>query len=155
MIIISDTTTITNLIHIDLIHLLKDLYQQIFIPKEVYNELAIHHQTLESLAWIEVAEIENQALFETLIIQLDRGESEAIVLALEKQADLLIIDEAEGRRIAKTYNIRIIGLLGILISAKKEGLIDELKTHLDSLMNNFGFRVHPQLYRDILDSVNE
>ena len=124
MIVISDTTTISNLIHINQLTLLHQLYLKVIIPLEVYNELIKlpHQKTLiDSLKWIEVAQI----------------------------------DEILGRKIAKEYGLRIIGLLGILVQSKQKKFLKEVKPLLDQLIYEFGFRVHPQLYRKILNEVDE
>lgn len=158
MIVISDTTTITNLIHIDKLNLLKDLYTEIIVPKEVYEELAkLPHQKeiVSSQDWIIHSEISDIDLYEKLVKDLDKGESEAITLAIEKQADLLIIDERKGRKIAKSYGLKIIGLLGILIVSKQKGLIPALKPVLEKLVHEYDFRIHPQLLRTVLEKVGE
>lgn len=105
--------------------------------------------------WIKVVEIKNQVLYHELRQTLDQGESEAIVLALEINSDFLIIDEAKGRKIARSYGIKIIGLLGILVLAKEEGLINKIKPYLEDLKNNIGFRVSENLFEEILNQAGE
>lgn len=158
MVVISDTTTITNLIHIGYLDLLEKLFSEIIIPNEVYQELIIlpnQKIQINQEKWIKIAEIQNIELFNELVEHLDKGEAEAIVLAIERKADLLIIDELAGRRIAKAKKIRIIGLLGILIKSKNSGLIESLKSILDQLIVEFGFRINPKLYQQVLKSVGE
>lgn len=82
------------------------------------------------------------------------GESEAITLADTMNADLIIIDERKSRSIAKDVGLRVTGTLGILVEAKRQGFIKELKPLLDKLMEN-GIRISRKLYLDILDLVNE
>lgn len=86
---------------------------------------------------------------------MDLGEAEAIALAQELQADLLIMDERKGRAIAETYGLRVVGLLGILVKSTKQGHIERLKPVLDVLIKEVGFRVHQSLYIRILHEVNE
>lgn len=158
MVVISDTTTITNLMHIGHLNLLEKLFGKILIPSEVYKELiTLPNQKIQidQKGWIEIVSIADKKIFNELVEYLDRGEAEAIVLALEKSADLLIIDELAGRKIAKEKKIRIIGLLGILIESKNSGLIENLKELLDELIAEFGFRVNPKLYQQVLKSVGE
>lgn len=71
--------------------------------------------------------------------ELDKGEAEAIALALELGADQVLIDERRGRRIAARLNLRYTGILGILVEAKNRGLISEVKPLLDALIDRAGF----------------
>ena len=121
MLIVSDTSAITNLIQIDLLTLLKDIYKQIIIPQAVYEELCeitSQKQLLDQQPWIHVVWAQNTVLVASLETELDLGESESIALALELHADLLIIDEIKGRPKAESLGIRIVGLLGTLLKAK-------------------------------------
>lgn len=158
MIVISDTTTITNLIHVNKLELLKKLYEEIIIPTEVYNELLkLPNQKtiLMNQDWIKKENITDINLYEKLAENLDKGEAEAITIAIEKKSDLLIIDELAGRNIAKSYGLKIIGLLGVLIESKQKELILELKPILDNLIDNYGFRIHPNLYKKVISEVGE
>ncbi|MDP4709712.1 MAG: DUF3368 domain-containing protein [Saprospiraceae bacterium] len=92
---------------------------------------------------------------EALVPALDPGEAEAIILAKETQATFLVIDERKGRKLAEAHGLRIIGLLGVLIQAKKKGYIDLLRPILDTLIDQIGFRVSQQLYVRILAEVGE
>lgn len=158
MVVISDTSVITNLIQLNQLSLLNQLFGQIIIPQKVFDELAkIPNQTetIDGVNWIKIKQISDINLFQKLIKRLDPGEAEAIVLAVELKADALLIDEKKGRKIAQEYGIIITGLLGILIEAKKEGLINDVKPILDRLIFETGFRISPKLYQDILEKVNE
>lgn len=158
MIVVSDTSVITNLIQLNELTLLKDLFGNIVIPQKVYDELTkVPKQIdlIERLNWIEVKRISDRAHFDNLLKTLDPGEAEAIVLAIELKADALLIDEKKGRKIAQEHGIIITGLLGILINAKVENLISEVKPILDKLIFETGFRISPKLYQDILKKVDE
>lgn len=87
-------------------------------------------------------------------LKLDLGESEAIVLANNIDADLIIIDERKARRIAKDIGLNVTGTLGILVEAKQRGLVKELKPLLDKLIKN-KIRISKKLYQDILELANE
>ena len=127
MIVISDTSAITNLAAIQHLQLLPQLYNQVIIPEAVYRELADIDPpvpgTLEvqSVSWLEVRQVKDFGIVERLQndARLDPGESEAIALALELNADLLLIDERRGRAEADRLGLRITGLLGILASARE------------------------------------
>ena len=86
---------------------------------------------------------------------MDRGESEAILLSQQLQADLLLIDERRGRAEAQRLGIRITGLLGILVEAKRKGLILSVEPLMDHLIADSTFRVSPKLYKLILTMAEE
>lgn len=163
MIVISDTSVITNLAAIQHLHLLPQLYNQVTIPEAVYRELADIAPpvpgTLEvqTAPWLEVRQVVNRDVVERLQyeVRLDPGESEAIALALELKADLLLIDERRGRAEADCLGLRITGLLGILVEAKRQNLVIAIKPLMDALIATSEFRVSSALYNQILEVVDE
>jgi len=163
VIVISDTSAITNLAAIHNLQLLLQLYSQVMIPEAVYRELADIDPpvpgTLEvqRASWLEVREIVNREVVECLQdeVRLDSGESEAIALALELNADLLLIDERRGRAKADRLGVRITVLLGILVEAKQKNLIVAVKPLIDELIAKSEFRVSSALYSQILNVVDE
>jgi len=158
MIIVSDTTAITNLFQIGQIDILRQLYEQVIIPLSVKNELDVipsQKVFLERTDWIKVEQVSNQSLKNELLETLDVGEAKAIVLTIEKNADCLIIDEKMGREVAKSYNVSIIGMLGILIEAKKQNIVFSIKPLLGDLIEIPRFRISPSLYKRILIQVGE
>lgn len=163
MIIISDTSAITNLAAVQYLQLVPQLYNQVIVPEAVYRELADIDPpvpgTLEvqDAAWLEVKQVLNGEVVERLQgeVRLDPGESEAIALALELNADLLLIDERRGRAEADRLGLKITGLLGILVEAKHKNLITAVKPILEALIAMSQFRVSPVLYNQILEIVDE
>lgn len=163
MIVISDTSAITNLAAIQHLQLLYQLYNQVTIPEAVYRELVEIDPpvpgTLEvqTVPWFEVRQVSNRQAIERLQldVRLDLGESEAIALALELNADLLLIDERRGRAEADRLGVRITGLLGILVEAKQKKLVVAVKPLMDALITTSDFRVSSALYHQILDIVDE
>lgn len=163
MIVISDTSIITNLAAIQHLQLLPQLYNQVIIPEAVYRELTDIDPPVpgsievQAATWIEIRQVVNRNTVERLQqqVRLDLGESEAIALALELSADLLLIDERRGRAEANRLGLRITGILGILLEAKHQNLILAVKPLMDALIATSAFRISSALYNQILDIVGE
>jgi len=160
MIIVSNTSPISNLAAIGQLNLLQKLYDNIIIPITVYQEVIASGQTdpatlaIQNLDWIKIYPITNETLLRQLQIILDPGEASAITLAVEFNADRLIIDERKGRNEAKKQGLKITGVLGIILAAKEKGFIDLVQPLLDDLMVN-GFWLNKSLYHEVLVSANE
>ncbi|MCO6476679.1 MAG: DUF3368 domain-containing protein [Phaeodactylibacter sp.] len=158
MVVISDTTAITNLYQVKLLLIVKELYGQIIIPEGVYEELSRlsnQKRIIDQADWITIQKIKNKELRRELLKELDQGEAEAITLAIEIKSDLLVIDEQKGRKVSRRYGLRIIGVLGILINAKKRGIISNVKPYMDDLREKAGFHISEKLYSEILKRVDE
>lgn len=157
MTVVSDTSSISNLLQIGLIDLLHILFGEITITPAVQRELyALPEQEKQigQLDWIKVQMPQNQTMVSELMKELDLGESESIVLALEEKARYLIIDEYRGRIIAEDYGIKIVGILGILILAKQQGEITSVKSSIQKL-TEVGFRLDNKLIDRVLKSLGE
>ena len=139
MIVVSDTSVVTSLIHIGHLTLLQKLHGKVLIPRAVHQELVRSHQVLPE--FLEVREVFNREMVARLEAELDLGEAEAIVLAKEARADLLLIDEKLGRRVAVREGIRISGLMALLVDAKRRGLISSVREIAGQLESQAGFRV--------------
>lgn len=161
MITVSNTSPISNLIMIGEISLLQQIYPKIIIPPAVHSELTclpILQPTMLSLlenSWLEIRTPNNLQLLDKLNQMLDPGEAEAIALAVELNADRLLIDERLGRNVATLYSLNLRGLLGILIYSKEQKLIPVLKPILDLLIDKAGFRVSQALYNRTLQEAGE
>jgi hypothetical protein len=125
MIVVSDTSAITALLQVGKEALLKELYGEVLIPETVEKEL---HQTHPFLpAFLRAARVLSRTEVERLGAELDLGEAEAIALAKERHADLLLMDELKGRRVALREGVPFIGLLGVLVVAKRTGRIASVR----------------------------
>jgi uncharacterized protein len=163
VIIISDTSPLSNLALVAGLFLLKEIYQTIVIPQAVAEELENGRDedpriaVVLSLDWVQVQQASNLKLIAELrnTYLLDRGEAEAIALALELKTDGLLIDERLGRREAARLGISITGVLGVLLIAKRRGLILQVRLMMDALMTEAGFRVSNQLYEEVLRAAGE
>jgi hypothetical protein len=153
MIVVSDTSVITSLIHIGHLDLLQKLHGKILIPPVVQQELFRAHQALP--AFLEVRDAADRQMVARLEAELDLGEAEAIVLAKETNADLLLIDEKLGRRVAAREGVRIAGLLALLVEAKHRRLIKSVREFVGQLESNAGFRVSDAVKSESFREANE
>jgi predicted nucleic acid-binding protein len=157
MIVVSDASPIIALSLIGQLNLLKELYHEVEVPEAVYHEITqlgddqTGVQEILRANWISVRPINNNVLVNALLGELDQGEAEAIVLATEIDAELLLIDERRGRKAATRLGLNVIGVLGILIEAKKKKLIHSLAQQLGDLVLIAGFRISQTLHRKVLD----
>lgn len=161
MIVVSDTSPINNLAAIGQLYLLHQLYGTVLIPEAVYLELTepsflvAGGTEVQTLDWIQTRNVRDRKLVESLSNELDIGEAEAIALAVEIQAERLLIDERCGRLVASRLNLQYTGILGILVEAKSQGLISEVKPLLNALINQAGFWITEPLYNRVLQLVDE
>jgi uncharacterized protein len=158
MIVVSDTSPISNLLQIGDLDLLRLLFQEIIIPQDVFNELCevkTQADILSEQTWIKTSAVADSELKAELLKELDKGEAEAIILAIELNADYLLIDEVKGRSIAESYDIKVVGILGVLLQAKQKDLIADVKTHLQKLVDEAGFWLNPKLIEKVLEIANE
>jgi len=158
VIVVSDTSTITNLHKVHQVDLLHIVFGTIIVPKGVYDELAVipsQKLLLDAKPWIEVKEATDRELYSKLREHLDHGEAEAISLSVDLDADFLIIDEQKGRQVAKNYGLTIIGLLGVLLEAKSRGALTAVKPTLEALINEHDFRVSKSLFKMVLKQAKE
>lgn len=100
-------------------------------------------------------DVENQDLVTVLLRDLDLGEAESIALALEESADLILLDEKEGRRAARRLGLNVIGVLGVLVEAKSKGYISKIKPFMDALRQTAGFFLAEDVYQHVLSIARE
>lgn len=99
--------------------------------------------------------MQNQALVTSLRRDLDKGESETIALAVELKADLILLDEKDGRQMAQRFGLNMAGVLGVLLEAKKKNLVGELRPQLDALRQSAGFYLSEGVYQQVLRLAGE
>ena len=159
--IVSDSSPIISCARAGKLHLIRDVYSKIIIPPAVYREIVIDgsgkpgDSELNSgiSVWLEIREPSLKSLVAILNRSLGEGESEAIALAKELDACLLI-DEIKAMNEAKRREINILSTLIMLLEAKKLGTISSVKSELDELLIS-GFRCSTALYEKILLLSNE
>lgn len=161
MIVVCDASPLISLSAIGQFELLHQLYGKIYIPDAVRAEVLgagperPGSRELREADWVHARTVENDFLVRALEGELDQGEAQAVALAVEIKADLLLVDERRGRRVAQRFGIKVIGILGILVEAKKRGLIPVVRPALDDLLNQAGFRIAPALYNAVLRAADE
>ena len=99
--------------------------------------------------------MQNWALVTALERDLDRGEAETIALSLELGADVVLMDEREGRRAAQRLGLRVVGVVGIVLDAKACGAVKAVRPHLDALRQTAGFYLADAVYDDALSWAGE
>jgi uncharacterized protein len=161
MIVVSNTSPIFYLSTIGQLDLLRQLYNEIVIPTAVFNEITHVGNTdasakaVPTLSWIKIQAATDRGFVDTLKAGLDPGEAEAIALAVELNADRLLMDERLGRSAAMQVGLQVTGVLGILIAAKRNNFIQDVKPLLDTLMEQVGFWIDARLYAEVLQAVDE
>ncbi len=149
--IVCNSSVLITLDNAGVLHVLKDLFKEILVPKAVKKEVFGRRKLPGFVKCIEISE---PIALKVLESNLEAGESEAICLYEEIDANLLIIDDIEGRRVAERLGINITGTLGVLLLAKREKFIDAIKPFLDEIISH-GFRVADELYKEILTKADE
>lgn len=135
--VVSNTTPIISLLKISRLEILKEIYSEIIIPEAVFEEVEAgkgksYYQDLSELPWVKIKRIKENKLL-TSFSDLDAGEAEAIILAKDIDAHLIIMDEKPGRAFAKQSGLKVTGTIGVLVKAKSSGLIQKLRPLLIDL----------------------
>jgi len=163
MLAVSNTSPISNLASIGRLELLKSQFSTLWIPDAVDRELAAHPDPIAQAAiqnaiqakWMQIGTPRSSGLLQVLLLQLHRGEAEAIALAAEINADFVLLDEQEGRQLASRIGLSVTGVLGVLLRAKHAGEIAAVKPEVDLLRAKAHFFVSPQLEQKTLAAAGE
>jgi predicted nucleic acid-binding protein len=159
--VVSNTSPLTNLAAIGEMRLLERVFGKVHIAAAVRDELAAGGQDWPGRAevaragWVECHTVQNGALVLALGQDLDPGESETIALGLEIGANLVLMDEREGRHRAQRMGLRVMGVVGVLLRAKALGYLPLLRPSLDALRSRAGFWLGERVYRDALMAADE
>ncbi|KAA9404728.1 DUF3368 domain-containing protein [Haloarcula hispanica] len=157
--VVSDTSPLLNLALIDQLTLLKSQFSSITIPHQVWDELTDGEAGVDALRslrddeFLTITEVEQSHLFTEIFHELDLGETAAICHAIEHDADLILLDEKDGRQVARRHSLTVTGVIGILLRGANAGDI-ELKHELDAL-RDAGFWISDELYSKILSEATE
>lgn len=161
MIVVSDTTPLIGLAVIGHFDLLRQLFGKVYIASAVYEEAVIAgrekggaREEVSGADWIETITINDRLAVEVLLDELDLGEAETIVLARERNADWVLMDEKKGRRKLAEMGIQRVGTLGLLLKAKEAGLLSQLQPSLKQLRHS-GFSVSQPVIEAVLRRAGE
>ena len=135
MIVVSDSTPLISLMKADCLHILNELYSEILIPEGVYSESTSNNkyyeesEIIKTSSFIRVVTVDEPKAVDVLqrISGLDRGESEAIIFADDNKADILLVDEAAGRKVARSMGLHIQGTIGVLLEAYDNRILNKTK----------------------------
>lgn len=105
--------------------------------------------------WLRVKEVRDRPLVQALHRDLDKGEAEAIALALQVGAEWTLLDEREGRRVAKSLGLKVTGVLGILLRARREGELPSLRRAMEALREKAGFHIGAELFAELVRESGE
>lgn len=127
--VVSDSGPIFSLAIVNQLHLLDELFEEIYVPKAVWDEITLHKTVSHYKRIFDFFQFKVKHISKDNVLSfiMDYGESEAVTLYKEIDADLLLIDDKKARMLAENLGIECIGTLGILSKARSEGLIQELR----------------------------
>ncbi len=147
--VIADASCFILLDKIDSLSLLQSLFKTVVTSAEIVKEFG---KPLP--AWVEIKVVKDKNFQSALFLQVDAGEASAIALAAENQPALLIIDDLKGRKLAQKLNLNITGTLGLILTAKKEGILPRVTPIFDKIQAT-NFRIAPSLLNSILREAGE
>jgi hypothetical protein len=136
-----------------MLDLLKAEFGEILVPEAVFDEVTSNElkgsNEVKQADWIKVLSVKNKKGL-SFLPMLDRGEESAIVLAIEQDADLVLLDDLAGRRAAMIQGLNVMGTLGFLKVMHRKGRIKDFRNVLDDLQNN-GLWMGADLYNRMLE----
>lgn len=159
MIVVSDTSVLDALVKTDLVFVLPQIFGEVAIPERVFQELqadpALAAWLIAQPSWLRIEAVRKKGEVISLLQFLDAGEAEAIVLAEELKATRLLIDDLAGRQVAESRGLAIVGAGGVLLIAKKQGLITSIREALDELKKRTTFRLSDSIRALLLRQAGE
>lgn len=161
--VVSNTSPVSNLATIGRLDVLRERFGEVLIPPAVWQELGrLEHfgakRAVDGAAnagWLKVQTLSNHQLARALGSALDPGESEAIALAVESSADLLVMDESAGRAASRSLGVPLTGTIGLLLKEKRDGRIPSLGDEMDRLVGEAGFYLSDGIRHMFLKAAGE
>lgn len=157
--IVGDSGPLIALAIIDQLELLRKLYGRVVIPRSVWEEVTEKgagmpgSKEVSQLEWLKIEAVHGMIL-KALNLLVDKGEAEAIALAMKMENAIVLLDDAQARRVAKRFQVERIGTLGVLRLAKKAGLLPALRPLVEKLQSN-GIYLRKALVEAVLSDVGE
>lgn len=161
MIVVADTSVLLNLARVARVDLLPVLFGDVFIPPEVAEEFQWQARSnprfsgVDLPGWLHTRSASSVPPWVGEAPGLDRGETMALALAAELHADAVLMDETAGRNAAEHHGLHVIGVLGILVRAKRLGHLDRVGPILDALRTDAGFWIGESLHQRVLRTAGE
>lgn len=157
--VIVNSTPLIILSNADSLQILKSVYGEISIPAAVYEEVTAKADSAclhlkQNLDWIHIEKIKNEFGKRMYQAKLHAGEVEVMILAQEKNVDLLIIDDNAAKKTAKFLGFTVTGTLGVLLKAKKMKIIESVKPIINTIKEN-GFFLSDEIYNFVLEQADE
>lgn len=157
--VIVNSTPLIILCGIGKLNILKEVYEEIIIPSAVYTEVTAKADSaciqLQSAGdWIRVEQIKDHSEKKMYKAKLHDGEVEVMILAQERKADLVILDDNAAKKTAKYLGLSVTGTLGVLVKAKRQGIIKEVRPFLAE-MRQKGFYVSNAVEQMVLEQAGE
>ena len=158
MVIVADSSPLISFAILNKLEILNKIFDDILIPESIFIEISINDKPysneLNEFAKNRTKKVKNKLAVQLLRKDLDLGESEAIVLAKENKIQDILIDEYKGRKIARETGLHPIGTIGVLLQAKKQKILKEVKCELDKLIINH-IRISKDLYATAIKLAGE
>ena len=148
--IISNTSCLIILDNIDRLDILQKLYQRIYLTEEVAQE---YGKPLEN--WMTVIPVNDKNYLRILNTSVDLGEASTIALSIQMTDDnVMILDDLKARKLAKQLQLKFTGLLGILLKAKQQNIINSVSEIIEQL-RSINFKISEKLEKEVLKLANE
>lgn len=144
-----NSSCLIGLERIQQLDILPQVFSVILIPEAVRQEVGLDAD------WLTVQTVNNASLVKALQTEVDDGEAEAIALALELDDDVItVLDDQKARRLAKRLGLHLMGTVGVLLRAKQQGAIAQIKPILAALLQA-DFRISDAIVRKALELAGE
>jgi predicted nucleic acid-binding protein len=150
--VVVNATPLIGLALINRLELLPALFEDVIVPRAVYEEVALHGSgragaaALTQATWVQVREPDTTPTIEPLLLGLDAGELQVLLLARTLQPDWVLVDERLGRRVAQALQLPVKGTVGVLLAAFHAELLTKTKAReAVQQLREQGFRISPEV----------